>query len=141
MSNESSANGFNVRAVVAVIQEDGKFLCIKRAEGIRASGKICFPGGGIEAAESELEALVRELHEELGVGILPDKKIWQSVTPWGVEVHWYKASLVESNFQLDPKEVVWCRWFTMQQLVDHEDLLVSNLQFFEALDRGEFSLD
>ena len=54
------------RAVVAVIRDGDNFLAIKRAENIRAPGKICFPGGGIESNESEEIALVREIKEELG---------------------------------------------------------------------------
>ncbi|MES1213405.1 MAG: NUDIX domain-containing protein, partial [Singulisphaera sp.] len=55
------------RGAVGVIVRHERFLVIRRAEGIAAPGKFCFPGGGIEGEESEHQALVRELMEELGV--------------------------------------------------------------------------
>ena len=55
----------------------------------RGPGAFCFPGGGIEAGESEEQALVREFQEELGAAIRPLRCVWRSTTRWHVELAWW----------------------------------------------------
>ena len=50
-----------------ILGQDGKVLVTQRPPGKIAAGKWEFPGGKIEKGESPLEALCRELREELGV--------------------------------------------------------------------------
>lgn len=54
--------------VAALIIKDGKILLTKRAKGNLAYFWE-FPGGKIEKGESEVDALTREIKEELGVEI------------------------------------------------------------------------
>lgn len=58
-----------IDVVAAVIEHEGLFLACRRAPGKAAAGKWEFPGGKVEPGESPDEALVREIREELGVGI------------------------------------------------------------------------
>ncbi len=53
------------RAVRALVYRDGKLLMIHS----RARGDYKFPGGGVEAGESDQEALIREVGEESGYGL------------------------------------------------------------------------
>lgn len=55
--------------VAAVIEHDDRVLACRRRPGKAAAGRWEFPGGKIEAGETAQEALVREIREELGVGI------------------------------------------------------------------------
>ena len=56
--------------VAAIIQDEhGNYLACKRAPHKQAAGKWEFPGGKPEDGESFENALVREIHEELGVQI------------------------------------------------------------------------
>jgi 8-oxo-dGTP diphosphatase len=56
--------------VVAALVRDGRVLLVHRSPNRRAYPDVWdLPGGHIETAETELAALVRETHEELGVHI------------------------------------------------------------------------
>ena len=59
-------------AAVALIDADGRVLLAQRPEGKSMAGLWEFPGGKVEAGETPEAALIRELHEELGINT------WQS---------------------------------------------------------------
>lgn len=54
-------------AAVALIDADGRVLLAQRPEGKAMAGLWEFPGGKVEAGETPESALIRELHEELGI--------------------------------------------------------------------------
>ncbi|MBU3031258.1 8-oxo-dGTP diphosphatase MutT [Paracoccus marinaquae] len=59
-------------AAVALIDPDGRVLLAQRPEGKSMAGLWEFPGGKVEPGETPEAALIRELHEELGIDT------WQS---------------------------------------------------------------
>ncbi|WP_323042606.1 (deoxy)nucleoside triphosphate pyrophosphohydrolase [Gemmobacter sp.] len=54
-------------AAVALIDPDGRVLLAQRPEGKSLAGLWEFPGGKVEPGETPEAALIRELHEELGI--------------------------------------------------------------------------
>ena len=54
-------------AAVALIDVDGRVLLAQRPEGKSMAGLWEFPGGKVHEGETPEQALVRELHEELGI--------------------------------------------------------------------------
>jgi 8-oxo-dGTP diphosphatase len=54
-------------AAVALIDTDGRVLLAQRPQGKSMAGLWEFPGGKIEPGETPEAALIRELHEELGI--------------------------------------------------------------------------
>jgi len=54
-------------AAVALIDREGRVLLAQRPEGKSMAGLWEFPGGKVEPGETPEAALIRELHEELGI--------------------------------------------------------------------------
>lgn len=83
------------RVAVAIIERviDGEYqvLFAQRPVGKAFAGYWEFPGGKIEANETVVEALIREIDEELGIHI-------RSATLWRSERFSYEHAHVELNF-------------------------------------------
>lgn len=78
-------------AVGVLIQPDARFLLTSRPPGKVYAGYWEFPGGKLEPGESVVDALRRELQEELGVDV-------SEVSPWRSLVVDYPHALVRLNF-------------------------------------------
>lgn len=52
-----------------MVNEQQEILCALRSEQMSLGGLWEFPGGKIEAGETAQQALIREIHEELGCTI------------------------------------------------------------------------
>ena len=54
-------------AAVVLVDADGRVLLAQRPKGKAMAGLWEFPGGKVEPGETPEAALIRELHEELGI--------------------------------------------------------------------------
>lgn len=63
-------------AVGILMRPDGRFLMSSRPAGKPYAGYWEFPGGKFEPGETALDALRRELQEELGITVL-DGHVWR----------------------------------------------------------------
>lgn len=73
-------------AAVALIDGDGRVLLAQRPEGKSMAGLWEFPGGKVEQGETPEVALIRELHEELGI------ETWKScLAPLTFASHAYES--------------------------------------------------
>ena len=68
--NEGSKRPIVIVAACALLDQESAVLIAKRPEGRPLAGLWEFPGGKVEAGEEPEEALIRELHEELGIDIV-----------------------------------------------------------------------
>jgi 8-oxo-dGTP diphosphatase len=81
-----------VEVAAAVLQKtDGTFLLAQRPADKIWAGHWEFPGGKVEPGESARDALVRELHEELGIAV-------ETAYPWLTRVFTYPHATVRLNF-------------------------------------------
>ena len=78
-------------AAAVIFRDDGQYLLGQRGPGTFYPGYWEFPGGKVEAGETPRDALVRELHEELGIEVI-------EATPWIVREHVYEHAHVRLHF-------------------------------------------
>ena len=124
--------------VIACVRDDGRLLAIRRSRHVKlAPLKVCFPGGTIEPGESQRDAAVREMHEELGVAIEPQRCVWEWDHPdrplklWG-----WTASLLATTFVPEPREVDEVLWLTPDEIAAHHEGLLSNRFFVQSILRA-----
>jgi 8-oxo-dGTP diphosphatase len=103
--------------VGAAIVEDGRVLACERAEPPEMSGKWEFPGGKLEPGEGEVEALVRECDEELGVLVDVGQRVGDDVplNHGRAILKVYLASL-RDGAQPKPIEHSELRWLSADEL-------------------------
>jgi 8-oxo-dGTP diphosphatase len=98
-------------AVGILIRDDGALLLSSRPEGKPYAGYWEFPGGKLEAGETVVQALRRELIEELGVTI-GDAEVWK-VTEHDyphalVRLHWCKVRTWSGEFEMrEGQQMAW----------------------------------
>jgi 8-oxo-dGTP diphosphatase len=113
-------------AVAVLIRSDGAALLARRPASKVYSGYWEFPGGKVEAGEPVLEALRREIREELGVEV-------ERAHPWITRVFVYPHATVRLHFYrvyawrgepraLEHEAVAWRR----PEAMDLEPMLPAN---------------
>jgi len=111
-------------AVGVILRPDGQVLLGDRPVGKPWSGWWELPGGKLEPGETVLEALKRELQEELGITVT-------RATPWVTYVHVYPTTTVRlhfcrvTNWQSEPQplEEQQLKWVRPEQALQLPDLL------------------
>lgn len=119
------------QVVVGALVREARVLLVLRGQDRDAyPGQWDLPGGHIEAGESELEALTRELLEELGVQISTESAVrlrrWRAGTgaDGAVVNAWLVREWLGTPSNAAPEEHDEVRWFTAEQLpaLGHEHL-------------------
>ena len=117
----------------ALYHRDGRILIAERPAGKHMAGRWEFPGGKVASGESEADALVRELREELGVDVTesrPYMRIKHCYDDRDVELSmWIVESFHGEPQSLDRQRLKWVR---PERLTD-EDILEADLPFVKAL--------
>ena len=123
--------------MVAVLQDGDKYLMIRRAEGEVAPGWWCFPGGAIEDGETEEQALVREVREEVGLDVRPIERIWTWNRDDGLLVlTWWRTELLGGGLRPNSDEVAEAHWMTSSQIESLPKVLASNREFLRLCIRA-----
>lgn len=109
-------------SAVLLIDPDGRVLLAQRPEGKSMAGLWEFPGGKVEAGETPEAALIRELHEELGI------ETWQScLAPMAFASHGYADfhllmplfACRKWNGIVQPREGQGLAWVRPEKLADY----------------------
>jgi len=106
-----------VEVVAAVIESSGTILCVQRglSKLNYISEKWEFPGGKIQDGESQNDALIREISEELQVLIAVDSKLI-TINHWypdfHLTMHTYKCRLLSDKKSIvltEHKNLAWLK--------------------------------
>ena len=105
-----------IQVVAAVIERDGAFLLTLRPAGTHLEGHWEFPGGKVHHSETHVEALRRELHEELDIAVEVGERVEQVTHAYPektVELHFYRC-----EFEGEPKPMMGqeMRWVNRASL-------------------------
>src|SRR5262249_26500120 len=115
-------------------RRDGRFLLIKRGPVERAPNQWCFPGGGIEPGESEEQALIREMQEELDVAVRPGERVMtQSKHGGALVLYWWSAELLAGEPRANPAEVADLAWLTPEEVRRLTDAIPGTNAIFDQL--------
>lgn len=105
-----------VEVVAAIIRKGDKIFATQRGYGDWKDWWE-FPGGKVEAGESPVQALRREIREELDAEINVDKfltTIEWDYPAFHLTMHCYKCSLLNDSLHLNEHEAA--RWLTAETL-------------------------
>jgi 8-oxo-dGTP diphosphatase len=97
--------------------EGGKILIARRAEGQSLAGFWEFPGGKLEAGETILQCLEREIREEFGVACVARRIVCETVHEYeggAIRLVGIAADLVERDIALSVHDE--CRWVDIADL-------------------------
>ena len=83
---EGNSQKPHLHVTAGLIWENGKVLIAKRPPGSHLGGYWEFPGGKVRPRETLRECLVREIGEELGMKILPEKPVLTVEHDYGAKV-------------------------------------------------------
>jgi len=119
---------------MAVIRRGDRVLAIRRGPAVPYGGWWSLPSGRIEAGESQAQAVVREVAEEVGLEVTPLAKVWECATDDGAYLlHWWTARPHGHELSLDAREVAEARWITRAEYLALEPAFQLDRAFFESV--------
>lgn len=108
-----------VEVVAAIIEHEGKILCVQRGENKLPyiSKKYEFPGGKIEEGETNEETIIREIKEELHMDIRTKKEfitVEHEYPDFHLTMHSFICSCEDPTVQLT--EHIEYKWLALSEL-------------------------
>ncbi|MER8009052.1 NUDIX domain-containing protein [Streptomyces sp. NPDC094149] len=121
-------------AIVAILRRGDRLLAIRRGPNVVRPGYWQPLSGRIEPGESQPEAVVREVREEVGLSAAPLAKVWESETDDGTfRLHWWTADAPDGEVVPDPAEVGDFRWVTPEEFLALDPVFDGDREFFERV--------
>lgn len=110
-----------IRVVAAVIEAEGRYLVTQRRASAVLPNLWEFPGGKVEADETDAAALMREIGERLGAEIEVGQMISYVGHPYEhytVDLYLYECRLLTA--ELHARQVQAFRWICSDEFDDYE---------------------
>ncbi len=127
----------SIHVVAAAIERDGQILATQRGYG-EFKGGWEFPGGKVEQGETEEQAIVREIHEELNAQIVVSQHLCDvdyDYETFHLHMNCFLCSLVSNH--IDLLEHTQARWLDSAN-IDSVDWLPADATVVEALKESVF---
>ncbi len=122
------------RGVIGIMLKGSNLLVIRRADGVAKGGCWCFPGGHVEPGETPRRAVQRELREELGIEVVPVKRLGSiRVVDSNHILAVWQVHHAEGRFQPAYDEVAEVRWLCPAAVRALRPNLPSNEKVLEML--------
>lgn len=107
--------------VSCYIEFEGKILLLFRESHKLEGNKWGMPAGKIHSGESEQEAVIREIKEETGLGVAPEKlnycrKVYVRYPDYDFIYHIFSFQLeLQAQIKINPREHREYAWVTPQE--------------------------
>ena len=116
-----------------IYNTSGEVFLARRREGKSHAGKWEFPGGKLEAGESEAACLQRELLEELGMEVKVQERLGENVHAYSevqIRLIAYRCKFIQATFVLtDHDEYAWVK----PEKIAKYDLAEADVPFLQFL--------
>ncbi len=115
-----NSNLQKLKVVAGVILHERKILITKRPYNVHMGRKWEFPGGKVKKNESDIQALKRELDEELSIHVTVNKLLLEIVhfyETFEVNLFFYEC-FVSSN-QVSDNLILQHKWVFPSELADY----------------------
>jgi 8-oxo-dGTP diphosphatase len=121
-------------AIVAVLRRAGRVLAVRRGPTVSRPGYWQPLSGKIEPGETQQQAVVREVLEEVGLTVAAGAKVWESETDDGrFRLHWWTADADSGEVVPDSVEVAEARWVTPEEFLALDPVFDGDREFFEEI--------
>lgn len=121
-------------AVAVVIKKGTTYLLIRRAKKGHAEDYWCPVTGAVEPGETQMQAVMREAREEIGIAVEPAKKVWECPTDdRQYLLHWWFVRTHDQDLISNQDEVKEYRWMTVKDMGDVEKMFEPDRRFFTTI--------
>jgi 8-oxo-dGTP diphosphatase len=124
-----------VRVAAGVVRRDGLLLLTQRPPGGPLGLLWEFPGGKIEGGETPQQALVREVHEELGVEARAGEvlHVTRYAYPHGLDVEIVFVDCALASERFTPSEAVYAVRWVEPRAIALDEVLAADREFLITL--------
>ncbi|MCT8975564.1 NUDIX hydrolase [Clostridium sp. CX1] len=133
------------RAAAIILDDLNRVLLVKHRDPDTGETWWTLPGGGIEAGESAVEALIREVKEECGIKCIPKDLVYvREYVEWHKETHhislFFTAAALDYNINIgiDPEFSIDKQFIIDTAFLSEEEIRITSIDVYPEILRDVF---